>query len=48
MIGNVAWSLMLIPGGSCVCNVCMQNVSLFCRPIMSAVSNWSIGVFLRG
>ena len=28
------------PCGSSVCNVCIQDFSLFCRPIMSAVGNW--------
>ena len=28
------------PCGSSVCNVCIQNVSLFSRPIMSAVGTW--------
>ena len=44
VIGKVVLSLMLIPCGSSVCNVGIKNVSLFCRPVMFAVSNWSIGV----
>ena len=38
MNGKVAW-LLTLPCGSRVCNVRIQSVSLFSRPIMSAVSN---------